>query len=590
MDTPLRIEVGRAYRLIVSENTDKVINSARVWLTSPNGQDVLYQTLIAGDEYVFGPYVNLVSFRIETTGVVTITQVGEDFGTPVLTSSLSSTATATASNLRNTLSPEDFECKGEYEARSQGIWDGTYFSDTYFQFTEEHVGWSFWQDGNLREITAVTEDGKCVINPNGYGTTGINWRIRGQDDTTYMQNFLNALSPDYDPEDLANVFAEPVIGLNGALKFGKVGILTAGKTYPVTNSSAQYNAGAGKLSCLLVRRRTSVTTIGLGEHTATIVATPGTYGHVLSNRDAEAFSDFAQLSNFTIHGDGDFSTNSLDGLHWETPYGNYDKIDPYSRFYHLRVERAKRHGYYFRGKGEVKIRDCDAFNCGDSGLHVRGQFDVSVIGGQFGAMGKAGIRVDSPGPIQITGVKSFYIGSNGGSNDEDCAGIVIEATNGDSFSGGASITEFEVQETRGVGLLIKVRNCMVRGVIQDPNREPIGAATGRPTVKSAIYLKGPNASCNNLDIFVMPALTAYATPNWPADTSIIHIDGDDPFESANGGPQNNTGNVRYPISSILAGGGTFDGIEFTGTGTPFSGGGCTNGKNTALKINEVALT
>ena len=485
----------------------------------------------------------------------------------------------------NVLTPEDFGCKGEFIARSQGIWDGTYFSDANFDFTDEHIGWSFWQDANLRTITAVTVDGKATLSPAGYGTTGINWRAMGQDDTVYFQRFLNACSPDYNPATPDVTPPETVIGLNGALRFGKVGLLTPGKIYPVSNSSASYSGG--KLSAVIVPRRIALTCLSNAEHGVTIQLVPGSYGHCMSNLSTTSYSDFMVLKNFTILCDGDYSPNSLDGLHIHNPYGNYDKVDPYNRFENIRVERPKRHGIYVEGKGELKLRDCDVFNSGEYGLLAKGQYDVSVIGGQFGATGKTGIRIDSPGPIQITGVKAFYTGVNGGSNDEDCAGIVIEATSGDAFSGGASITEFEVQETRGVGLLIKVRNCTVRGVIQDPNRAPIGSPTGRPTVKSAVYLKGQNASSNNLDIFVMPALTAYETPNWPADTSIIHIDGDAPFNSTNGGPQNNTGTVEYPVNSILPGGGIFDGIEFTGTGTPFSGGGCTNGKNPHLTLNGV---
>jgi len=583
MDTPLRIEVGRAYRVTVSNDLNALRSSAQIWLLSANAQSTLYKTLGAGEEYVLGPYVNTTSFRIETTGIVTIAPAGDEFGTPTKISAIDKVAPY------NVLAPEDFGCKGEYEARSQGIWDGTHFSDTFFRFEQKHIGWSFWQDGNLRTIVGVTADGKARVSPDGYGSTGINWRIRGQNDTPYMQAFLNALSPDYDEDNLSNVFAEPVRDLNGPLKFGKVGILTAGKTYPVTNTSAEYSGG--KLSCLTVRRRTSVTTIGLGEHTATIVASPGTYGHVLSNKiSASDFPDSVELSNFTISGDGGFSSNSLNGLHWETPYGNYSKVDPFPRFYNLRVERAKQHGYYFEGKGEVKIRDCDAFNCSGYGMFLTGQYDVSVMGGQFGGNSKTGFRVDSPGPIQVTGIKSFYNGSAGGSNDEDCAGIVLECLSGDTHVGGGFLYNFQSQESRGAGVVVKIRNCQIYGQVQDPNRSTIGAAGGRPTVKAAVYIKGSYACGNDFHLFVNPALTEYASPNWPADTNIVHIDGDDPFVSANGGPQNNRGDIYYPKDFILPGGGTMYGIQFTGTGTPFSGGGTVNGKNTELKINGVALT
>lgn len=583
MDTPLRIEVGRAYKVSVSNDLNSLRSSAQIWLLASNAQSTLHKTLGAGEEFILGPYVNVVTFRIETTGIVSIIPVGNDFSTPVKVSEIDKVAPY------NVLAPEDFGCKKQYEARSQGIWDGTYFSDTFFKFEQKHIGWSFWQDQNLRTIIGVTSDGKALLNPAGYGSTGINWRIRGQDDTPFFQAFINACSPDYDPNNLANVFAEPVRDLNGPLKFGKVGLLTPGGVYPVTNSAAQY--GAGKLSCLEARRRISITTIGIGEHTATIVASPGTYGHVLSNKiSASDFPDFVQLSNFTISGDGGFSPNGLNGLHWETPYGNYSKVDPYTRFYNLRVERAKVHGYYFEGKGEVKIRDCDAFNCGGYGMFLTGQYDVSVIGGQFGANSLTGFRVDSPGPIQVTGIKSFFNGGGGGSNDEDCANIVLECLTGDTLVGDGFLTNFQCQESRGCGLVVKIRNCQIYGQIQDPNRSTIGSPTGRPTVKAAIYLKGGYACNNDFKVLVDPALTRYATPNWPADTNIIYIDGDSTFNPTNGGPQNNFGDIDYPIDFIMPGNTVRQGIQFTGTGTPFSGGGTVNGKNTRLKINGVALT
>lgn len=490
------------------------------------------------------------------------------------------------------VTPEDWGCKGEFYASSGGVWDGTYFSDTNFDFTQEHVGWSFWQDGNLRTITAVTEDGKASLNPNGYGTQYINWRMMGQNDTVYFQRFLNSLSPDFDADNPDADIPEPVIGLNGALQYGKVGLLTPGVNYPVGNTSAQYSGG--KLSALWQPRRTTVTCLSMGEHGSSICMIPGSYGHVISNRSTTSYSDFLQLFNITIVADGDFSTNSLDGVHWDLPYGNYDKVDPYHRIEKVRVERSRRHGYYFNGKGELKVRDCDAFNSGSYGMFITGQYDISVIGGQFGGCSKTGFRIDSPGPIQVTGIKSFYSGSGGGSNDEDCANIVLENLTGDAHSGGAFITNFQAQESRGCGIIIKIRNCQVYGQVQDPNRSTIGAASGRPTVKAGVYLKGPYACGNDLRIIVMAALTEYATPNWPADTCILAIDGDDPFSTTNGGPQNNYGEINYPVDFITPGNGTLKGVTFTGTGQALYDAagqkGCVNGKNTRLLVNGVALT
>lgn len=582
MTTTIRIEVGRAYKVKVADGLNPVKSSAKLWYITSKGQDVFYKSLNVADEEILGPYLNIVNIRIETVGDVSIDPVGVDFDLPSRLSSINSPAP------NGLLYPKDFGCKFEYESRSQGIWDGTYFSDTYFKFDKKHIGWSFWQDSNLRTIVGVTDDGKAKISPDGYGSTDINWRAAGQDDTPYMQACLDAASPDYDPSNPANTFPETVIGLNGVIKYGKTIILDHTKTICVSNTQAQWNSG--KTSCLIMRRRCSITSMAGGCHGATFVLRPGSYGDVLSNKDITTFTDFAMMSNFTINGDKDFNSQGRDGLHWETPYGNGDKVDPYSQFRNIRIERTKRHGSYWHGKGEIKIREVDAFNCGEYGMFLTGQYDVSVIGGQFGGCSKTGLRIDSPGPAQVCGVKSFFNGSGGGTNDEDSAGIVFECTTGDIFVGNAYITQVQTQETRGSGIVISIRNCQIVGCqFLDPNRTGVGSGT-RPSNIAGIHLKGPYACNSYIQAYVGPTLTAYATPNWPVDTHVLRIDGDVPFNSDNGGPQNNTGYISYPVDTILPGGAVHKGVTVSGTGAILFGGGCTNGKNTGLLVNGVALT
>lgn len=489
------------------------------------------------------------------------------------------------------LSPEDFGCKGEYVARSQGVYEGNgVFSDTLFKFEKQHEGWTFWQDGaTVRTIVSVDAvTGKATITPAPYGTTDINWRIRGQDDTPFMQACFDAASPDYGS---TTTYDEPATPLNGATDMGKVVLLTPGMIYPVSLSQAEFNAG--KRSAIVMRRRTGVATAFLptSPHGSFIVQTPRSYGKVISNRDTSCYTDFISLCGFTINCDGDFSGNSDNAVHIETPYGNYSKVDPFSFFSNVTVERSNGLAFHLQGKGELKTRDCNGFSCKNGGMLLRGQYDITVYGGQFGGCGKTGIRVEGPGPCQIHGVKAYYIGSNGGSNDEDCAGIVIDTLGGDIYAKGAYLSQVQTQETRGTGIIIKIRECQVVACqFLDPNRNGIGAAGGRPADIAGIHLKGPYACNNYIQAHVGMTLTTYSTPNWPADTHVIKIDGDTPFVNANGGPQANRGYISYPVTVKNPGNVDFLGLTVSGTGAILFGGGTTNGKNTGLLVNGTALT
>ena len=125
MTTTIRIEIGRAYKIKVADGSDPLKSSAKIWYITSKGQDVFYKSLLINDEEILGPYLNVVNVRIETIGNVSIEPVGLDFDIPSPVSAVNKPAPD------GLLYPKDFGCKFEYESRSQGIWDGTHFSDTY---------------------------------------------------------------------------------------------------------------------------------------------------------------------------------------------------------------------------------------------------------------------------------------------------------------------------------------------------------------------------------------------------------------------------------------------------------------------------
>lgn len=85
MSTNLRINPGEVYTVSVpvSEPTNSD-NSARISrIDRDKKSPVFIQSLAETESFTFGPYINIVLFRIDTEGLVNIERVGTDFSVPV---------------------------------------------------------------------------------------------------------------------------------------------------------------------------------------------------------------------------------------------------------------------------------------------------------------------------------------------------------------------------------------------------------------------------------------------------------------------------------------------------------------------------
>lgn len=480
----------------------------------------------------------------------------------------------------NIFRPETFAV-GDYSyCKTSGTGEnlgGGLFRDLDYPFTADDVGKTFWQDGAVvRTITAVDGSGVATISPDPYGGTNINYVVNGYDWTDAIQaawDAAAAVSGD-DLEDTDAAFAGP--------RMGGVVLLEAGKKYGVFNSSASYSGG--KLSCLIMRRRTTFTTaFSVNETQGVIVQLPKSYGHVMAPPSTTTHMDFTTVANITIECIGDFSSNSLNGIDFEIEYDNLPRVDAFNRFERITVRQAKVDGFRFSGRGELKIRDCDAFSCGGKGMFIDDQYDWSLIGGQFGGNRNTGFYVYASGAGNATGFKSFYSGSNGGSDPKKCANLVVT---GDQMRHGfVWMSNFQLQESRGSGLYVDVGNCYFDNFqALDPSTTALIASGTLPSIRAGVHIAGEGARMNSFYGTVSSSVAVFRNPNWNADTYAVYIDD---VDGDGAGPQLNEGHIKTYRPTTNLGGGTQVGNQYSGTGSVKGGGGVTNGKNPDLYIDGV---
>lgn len=495
----------------------------------------------------------------------------------------------------NVFYPEDFGARADAVGYHDGVFDGTWFSSASYTFTQADMDasnpqkqcWFGGTDGAPRTITAVgtgANAGKIQVTPSisGIASPGILW-LMSSDDTAAVQAACDAARAvqGNDVDEVASGGIDQLIMSSGAV------MLTPGKRYGVFNSQASYNGGAGKISAITVYRRMTFGGPNNGFNQTGLVLLPRSYGHCIANAGATSHTDFLNLSNFTIWGYKEFSTNALDGIHLEVPYDNFDKVDALNRVENVTIYKTTRHGFYFKGRGELNLERLQAFTCGQYGCFMDSQYDWKMEMCAFGGNGRTGLRIYGGGG-QVTNTKSFYSGSGGTTNDENSANLVLEGDpSSSSRQGFTFFTNLQCQESRGCSAVIKAGPASFTGCqFLDPNRTGIGSGT-RPTILAAIYLKGDGArQIDFAGVKVGPSVTVYQNPNWPADTFSVYID---PLVSSSG-PQLNTGNISTYRETVNTGGGTQVGTQYSGTGAVSGGGGISNGQNTGLSIDGVACT
>lgn len=508
-------------------------------------------------------------------------------------SSITLSGSSQSSGQTNVFYPEDYGAKADCVGFNDGVLTGgTTFSSASYTFTAADFGpginkgmWFAGTDGSRRTITGVS-GGSVTVSPsiNGIGPTGILW-LMSTDDTTAVQAACDAARAvqGNDVDEISSGGIDQLIMSSGAV------YLTPGKRYGVFNSSASYNAGAGKISAITVYRRMYFGCPNDGFNQSGIVLLPQSYGHVIANAGSTSLTDFLTLANFSIWGYDVFNPNGLDAIHLAVPYSGFDKNDALNRVENVNVYKAPRHGFYFSGRGELNVNRCQSFSCGQYGIFFDTQYDWKMAGCAFGGNVKTGIRIYGGGG-QVTNTKSFYNGAGGGTSDGDSTNLFITGDPSNLFrSGYTFFSNFQAQESWGCGAVIEAGVVQFDGACQflDPFRESMGSLVGRPTVKAGLYLKGTGA--RNIifgGVFVGPSVTVYQNPNWPVDVYSVWID---PLVSSSG-PMANRGDIYTYLATVNTGGGAQVGTQYSGAGSVKGGGGVSNAQNTGLRIDSVACT
>jgi len=480
----------------------------------------------------------------------------------------------------NIFRPEDYGALANAFGAHDGVWDGTWFSSASYDFIPDDVGIPFHIDSTQRIITAVgtgANAGKMQSSPSPTGTTGIMW-LKGSDDSAAIQEALDTASA-----VMKRGATEDSLGINSYIPSGGIVVLTPGKAYGIFNSSASYSGG--KTACVRVHRRTTLTCpTNNSSQRAALIILPGTYGDGVGNTSDTSYSDLVTISNITIYGYTDFqSSNARDGIRWVTPVGSYDKTDTYSRFENITVDRCRRNGFTFTGRGGVVIEKCDGIYNQNYGIYAFGQYDYKVLGCDFGGNKKTGVRIYASGSGTWSNCKSFYNGASGGTNEKDSANWVIE---GDQMRAGFTFfSNCEAQESRGSSWIIGTgMNIFTNCKAFDPNRNGMNSGT-LPTIMAGWRFLGEGCRQNTFAAcFVGPSVAVYSATNWNADTYAVYIDD---YSGAASGPQLNQGEIWTYRETLNAGPSAQVGIQYSGTGQVKGGGGITNGLNPNLYIDGV---
>lgn len=585
--TSVRIESGQVLQVSVASDTSTQKSSAKIWSLNGDSQDVFVRDLDAGQSTLLGPYINITEFRIEKTGNVTIAPLGRDFSTPYPLSSTIPSSSAVNIDL-SIFTPEEFGAKGDTIGSSTGVMSGGWFSDVTHYFTTDDIGKEFYTDTTVRSVSAVDGAGKCQMSPAISSGSTITW-LMGTDDTVAMQAALDAA------RDVCGLDTTENAGATyGLIRKGGIVQLGAGKSYMVGNSSASYNGGAGKLSALKISRRTGLRGAGAGFGTSAIVLRPNSYGHVIANNEpgegTNGYADFITISNLTIQGYQDWNPNALDGIYLRVTFNGYDAVDPYNRVLDVMVVRAKRNGFYFRGRGELIVERCFPVYCNNYGFHITGLNDYKFISCNSVGNQKTGFRIESAGGGSYVTCRSFFNGAGGLDNIADCAAWYVSA---DQMRNGQIIFNgCEGQENRGSSWVID--NCGMNHFIncmgQDPGRESGNLVTTGPfpSVISAWHIKGNGACLNSFsNCYAGPAVAVFnMTNNWGIATDAVYIEG---VDGSGNGPQKNRGDI-YTMSPTTQGGVTDPGTQYRGGYGAKGGSGTSNGQNTQLKVDGVACT
>lgn len=469
------------------------------------------------------------------------------------------------------IDPHVYGAKGDAIAAVDGALTGTQLSSATYQFTADDVGKLCFINENERTIASVS-GGVATLSSAVYNGTNFRW-LMGTDDTLAIEAAMVAA------KTIGVDFASGSVsesGRWGSIPFGGTVHLRAGHGYLVRNTQARYDAG--KQGAISVPRRCSLKGGGIAQ--THIYLAPGNIGHGVCNANSGVngggWDDFMTLADFSLFGNHDLQpAGCLDGIHFNAAFNNYLKVDNFMFMQNIRVFEPKRNGFYISGRGEGVYLNLFVYSAFNHGFHITGHMDSRFAYCNAGGCQKTGFYIEKSANDHFTNCKSFYNGAGGGTDMKECANFALVA---DSYLNGQVVmTSCESQEARGSGFYIASGlNQLTSCLSADAGRVPIGGDP-RPAVMAGFHIAQVNTAHQNakhnmfIDCVVRPSLTLdYNNANNPAvyaGTHAVYID-----DYCLG----NKGNIW-----------TFENAAYTVAKT--GGTGTTNGKNTGLKVDSVAL-
>lgn len=487
-----------------------------------------------------------------------------------------------------------FGAVGDVEFGIQGEFNGNVLTvESNFTPSQYYVGKSLWSSifggGASRTITAisgrdVTFDGSAI------GATTNSWMM-GTDDTEALRKALRyaAYSPTSTFDVSGNLVTGAFVGTptqfglpSSAAIFGRVVKLRAGHRYGVFNSSTSWDAyntdpATGSKAALTVPRRCGL--VGEGHMQSMLVALGAHKGHIVMsdgaahpNFNANAYCDFITLSDFGVYGGNGFvnadSTRDGEGVYVRTSFDGYQFVDPHIRVNNVAVFNSRRDAFFFGGRGEMLLSELRGHQARRYGIQMFGLADSQLLHSKFGGSGRTGIRIYSSGACRIVGTKAFYNGKSGGSNTLDCANMSIDADQ--KLNGKILVSGCDLQEARGSNLVIATAgyNHFSGLRCQDPGQQNGLEGGTLPTVRAGVHLLNAASSENSFEsVIVEPSVRGFQTDNMKGTHALFIEDG----------AAANVGNITTQADSA------WETAKIGGAGT-------TNGANTGLRVDGVALT
>lgn len=480
-----------------------------------------------------------------------------------------------------------YRAKGNAVSEADGVSGGTTLSSASYTFTDKDVGKSVWLDGAGPSTITSTSAGVATFTPSLASGSAKQWLV-GFDDTDAINAALQLAKNYYGNPGNSGATAS-----YGGVMRGNAVVLPPGG-YVISNSSASYSGG--KTAAIKMPRRVSF--MGMGGSNVTHLYCAGSfYGNVIALENPTGYDDFVRIYGLSLFCNGGWSSmsNQIDGLSIALSPGlSFKKVNAFNRVRDIRIWEPRRIGLYVAGSGEAVYEEIYIYAAQLYGLYMDACYDSWFSQINIGGCYKTGVRCWKAANCHIQNCKSFFNGSTGGTNAADSANFVCSA---DSTIGGLTyFSNCEAQESRGPSWVIEGGvNIFSHCLAQDPSRRnsQLGADTGRPTIRAGFQLQGNQANRSpSINTFigcvVQPSVSIFSTPN-DNGTHALNIDGGGGSFQATA---NNRGDIfTYPTAQYQDANNisTYNGSNGA-AGAKVGGSGATNGLNTGLRVDGVALT